>query len=195
MDCRRLSSRSSRFCTSLPPDTIILKQTLTIELTKVAGKPVLELVYTHTHFGNAVWIRPMPTADFWLAFLECWSAVYAKHPSKIWSDLESGVNSETFQDLEMASENSLQLSHVKAHKRIIFGEKYDGPLRKIYKMLQDAYLTLDKQRMSRLALESMNDYICLQPLLHSLLVLGAILFSFMTSMTLLKRKESMAALV
>lgn len=161
-----------QFC-RVAPDKIIFKKKVINDLLKIVGKLVLKLVCRHTHFGNAAWIRSMSATDLWLAFLECWSTVYAGHSSNIYSGRESGVNSRPFQDLEIPNKTELQLSHVEAPKEIGFDEKYNCPLRSIYKMLQDAYATLDKQLTPRLAVKSMNNCICLEPLGPPLLFLGS----------------------
>lgn len=95
-ECREFSARPYPFHFLVPPERIIFNHEVAIDLMWLENKPLLHVVWTHTHFGNETWVQSKSARDIWLAFLECWSTVYVGYPNKIRSDREAGVTSDLF---------------------------------------------------------------------------------------------------
>lgn len=122
------SSRHYRFRVSMPPKEIIFNHEVSIDLLWLDIQPVLRVVCTHTHPGNAVWIKSKTAERIWKTFVECWSTLYVGHPRKIEGDCESAVNSNRFYDITMINGIDLQLSPVESHNSIGIGERYHAPI-------------------------------------------------------------------
>lgn len=145
-----------------------------MDLFWLENAPVLHIVCTPTHFGNAMWIPSKSAKDIWLTFLHCWSTVYLGHPKKIQSDRKSSVNSKMFHNLALSNSIALQLSPVEAQKAIGAGEQYYAPLRRIYLVLQWSHSTLTPQLTLRLAVKGINDTMGPERLVPLLFVFGVI---------------------
>lgn len=70
---QKLMPQPYRFRVCILEDEIIFNHKVAIELPWLGSKPVLHVVFTRTHFSNAIWIKSKWASDIWLAFLDCGS--------------------------------------------------------------------------------------------------------------------------
>ena len=72
---QRFTPRPLSFKVSLP-DKIILNQELALDLMYIDKKPLLHIVDTQTHFGNAAFLPDPSSETVWKTFQQLWSTVY-----------------------------------------------------------------------------------------------------------------------
>lgn len=85
-------------------------------------------------------------------------------------------------------------SGIELHSSIGVGEKYHGPLRRVFLKVSDEHPTLDPATILRLALKGCYDTLGPNGLVQTLLVFGALPSLPTANPTLPKQRERMCAL-
>lgn len=172
--CRSYAKKPFRFRASLGPDRIVFNHELAMDLMWLEGNPVLHVIDTHTHFQNATVLRSKRSEDIWAAFVECWASLYVGYPRVIRLDQEASFRATVFDDLATANGIELRFSGTESHNSIGPGERYHGPLRRIFRILRNRYARIEPEVILRYAVKAMNDSMGPEGLVPSLLVFGTI---------------------
>jgi hypothetical protein len=93
----------------------------------------------------------------WYAFLECWETLCPGHPDKTRTDQGTQFKSPRWKELMDATGIELILLGVESHNSIGLGERYHGPLRRIYQKIRYDYPNLNPDISLRLAVKAMSD--------------------------------------
>lgn len=119
--------------------------------------PILHVVDTRTQYQNAIPLKGESASDVWDSFVETWASTYAGFPSKIRADQGSVYTSKYWQSCTDDVGIELQLSGVASHNSIGVGERYHGPLRRVFRKVRHAYPSLDPELALRYAVKGIND--------------------------------------
>lgn len=172
--CQSFRSAPLRFKASIPKNNLIFNHTISIDLVWLNDKPVIHVIDEQTKFRNAVFIKSKKAIDIWNAFVGCWVNTYIGFPSKIRSDQESAVTSDEFRQIASANGVILEFSGVNAHNAMGQIESAHGPLRRIFRLLNENHSSLSENLKLRLAVKALNDTAGPKGLVSSLLVFGTI---------------------
>lgn len=170
--CKLFTMKPYRFRVSIPDENIIFNQEVALDLMFIDRTPILHIVDTHTHYQNAIPLKGESAADVWEAFVEAWASMYAGFPSKIRADQGSIFTSNYWRKCTEDVGIELQLSGVASHNSIGVGERYHGPLRRVFRSIRDAHPSIDPELALRYAVKGINDTSGPEGLVPSLLVYG-----------------------
>jgi hypothetical protein len=169
--CQRFTPKPLSFQVSMPKD-IVFNSELALDLIYLEKQAALRVVDTQTHFSSALFLRGETVEMVWYAFLECWATLYLGYPDKIRTDQGTQFKSPRWKELTDATGIELILSGVESHNSIGPGERYHGPLRRIFQKVRYDYPNLNPDISLRLAVKAMNDTMNPEGLVPSYLVFG-----------------------
>ena len=155
--CRRYSSMPYIFRVAMPIGEIVFNQEVAMDLMWIDGKAILHVVDAQTNYQNAVLLKGQSTEQVWDAFVEAWSTVYVGYPNKIKVDQGSVFTSKKWEELSSSHGIEVQLSGIESHNSIGVGERYHGPLRKIFSILRHDNPREDPEIILRYAVKGIND--------------------------------------
>jgi hypothetical protein len=154
--CQRFTPKPLSFQASMPKG-IVFNRELAPDLMYLEKQLVIHVVDTQTHFSSALFLRRETVEMVWYAFLECWATLYPGYPDKIRTDQGTQFKSPRWKELTDATGIELILSGVESHNSIGPGERYHGPLRRIFQKVRYDYPNLTPDISLRLAVKAMND--------------------------------------
>lgn len=172
--CQVFSAQPQRFRVSLPPNKIVFNKTVAMDLMWLDKKAVLHVVDTHTHFNSAAFLRGHTVEDVWNAFLKCWATIYVGFPEKIKVDQGSCFTSLRWEKLSTDVGTIMEYSGVESHNSIGSGERYHGPLRRVFNKIKHENPKMPRELTLSLALKALNDTMGPEGLVPTLLVFGTL---------------------
>lgn len=141
--CMQYCERKYWFRVSLPPETIIFNQEITIGVLWLDNKRVLHVICTHTYFSNDIWVGSKSTRDMWFEFLECWCTIYVGHHIKIRRRPWGWVLIRSIQKLGCCKWDRIRTVSSWGTQRHRSGDRqYHTSMHWIYSALRFAHLTL-----------------------------------------------------
>ncbi|CDF36991.1 unnamed protein product [Chondrus crispus] len=155
--CKQHSSRPYRFRVSIPPNTIVFNEEVALDLFWIEGNPILHVVDTRTNFQNVALLKGQSACYVWYAFVKAWSSVYVGYPNRMGADQGSVFTSKLWEDVTLMHGIELQMSGVESHNSLGVGERYHGPIRRIFRVLRTQYPQLDSEVSLRLVVKGAND--------------------------------------
>jgi hypothetical protein len=135
-------------------------------------RPVLTIVDAGTTFTSATFLLAATAKAVWDAFLQCWTTVYTGFPESILTDQGSLFTSADWHAACNASRILLRHTGIESHNSLGTGERYHGPLRRIFKKVTASYPSVTAELRLALSTKAMNDCVGPEGLVPSLLVFG-----------------------
>jgi hypothetical protein len=154
------------------PSGFTFNEEVALDIMYLEQSSVLHVVDTQTHFNSAIFLRGESVEMVWIAFLECWATLYAGYLDKMRTDQGAQFTSPRWKELTDSIGIELVLSGVESHNSIGLGERYHGPLRRIYQKVRFDFQDLQTDVALRISVKAMNDTMNYDGLVPSLLVFG-----------------------
>jgi transposase InsO family protein len=171
-----------------------------MDLMLINGKVVLHVIDSATRFNAATFLDShlesfgQSSDGIWDAFIDIWCSIYTGYPDRLRIDSGSAFTSVKWKTLIESRGITLSISGVKAHNSLGIGERYHGPLRRVYQKIEDEFPHVGPALLTQIAVKSINDTIGTNGLVPSLLVLDVVPRFPPMSIDLPKQRDRMAAL-
>jgi hypothetical protein len=147
-----------------------------VDIFFINGQPVLHVVDSATAFQAAKFLnnKEQKAKDLWDAIMTCWINTYLGPPEWIVHDAGRNFGSAEFKQYAKGLCIRVQEMPVEAHNSIGKAERYHGPLRRAYQII-DAELgnALTNDQKLQMAVKAINDTAGPDGLVPTLLVFGA----------------------
>ncbi|KID81354.1 Ribonuclease H-like protein [Metarhizium guizhouense ARSEF 977] len=147
-----------------------------VDIFFINGQPVLHVVDSATAFQAAKFLnnKEQKAKDLWDAIMTCWINTYLGPPEWIVHDAGKNFGSAEFKQYAKGLYIRVQEMPVEAHNSIGKAERYHGPLRRAYQII-DAELgnALTNDQKLQMAVKTINDTAGPDGLVPTLLVFGA----------------------
>lgn len=88
-NCRHHRDRPYRFRVPIPSENVKFNHEVAVDPMWLKGNPLLHIVYTQTHYQNAVLLKGESSQDVLNAFVEGWASVYLGYTNLIGADTGS----------------------------------------------------------------------------------------------------------
>jgi transposase InsO family protein len=173
--CIRYSTAPISFQVRMP-DEIVFNKELKLDLMYLAleGKqiPTLTIIDAGTTFSAASFLTEATSKAVWDAVLKCWTTMYTGFPTSMLTDQGSLFTSSDWHAACDTAKIQLRHTGTESHNSLGTGERYHGPLRRIFKKVSDEYPSVSADLQLALSVKAMNDSIGPEGLVPSLLVFG-----------------------
>ena len=147
-----------------------------VDIFFINGQPVLHVVDSATAFQAAKFLnnKEQKAKDLWDAIMTCWINTYLGPPEWIVHDAGKNFGSAEFKQYAKGLYIRVQEMPVEAHNSIGKAERYHGPLRRAFQII-DAELgnALTNDQKLQMAVKAINDTAGPDGLVPTLLVFGA----------------------
>ena len=171
--CQRLSPKPYVFQVSMP-DAIQFNHEVIVDLMWIDKEPVLHVVDRGTHFSSATFLPNESATTVWNSLIKCWISVYVGFPNVISHDQGTVFTSKLFKNALEHFGVVAKPVPIEAHNALSVGERYHGPLRRIYTKIRIEYPSLDKHVALSVAIMALNNTAGPEGLTPTLLVFGTI---------------------
>lgn len=151
-----------------------MNQELAFDFVVISSDPVLQIVDTHTHFSAGQCLTGADTGTICLKILTCWSRIYVGFPDSSLSDRGSVFPSSRWKSIGRAGGSELRYTLIESRSSLGVGERYHGPLRKIFCKIKIDYDQVDKKVLLALANQPMNYTFGPEGMVASLLIIGVV---------------------
>ena len=145
-----------------------------VDMMWIDEKIVLHVVDEATSFQAARFLKSRSAKDAWEALQECWIDTYQGPPDYIVTDAGTNFASEEFRNRAKVMTVQVEEVPVEAHNSIGKIERYHGPLRRAFRVIQDELgESTSKENILQMAVKAINDTAGPDGLVPTLLVFGA----------------------
>ncbi|OWT43021.1 polyprotein [Pochonia chlamydosporia 170] len=173
--CQMNGRAPSRFKFTLRDDHEFNHEII-VDIFFINGQPVLHVIDSATAFQAAKFLnnKEQKARDLWDAIMACWINTYLGPPEWIVHDAGKNFSSAEFKQYAKGLYIRVQEMPVEAHNSIGKAERYHGPLRRAYQII-DAELgdALTDDQKLQMAVKAINDTAGPDGLVPTLLVFGA----------------------
>jgi hypothetical protein len=153
--------------------TVFFNDEVIVDIFVISGQPVLSVVDRDTHFQSATFLtRGTKAVQVWQALLQCWVCRYVGAPDSIRTDYGSQFVGAEFQTLAAEMNISCSPVPVESAYSMGIGERYHGPVRRIFDRLQIAHPNEDQDLVLNIAVKACNDTMGIDGLVPTLLLDG-----------------------
>lgn len=101
----------------------------------IGGKPVLHLVEETTRFQAEAWAKNISARHVWDQLRLCWIDTYRGPPDLITADAGKQFMARKFKQYTTNMVIIVKNAPVEAHYSICMVERYHGPLRRVYSII------------------------------------------------------------
>jgi hypothetical protein len=174
------TARSLRLETTLlSGEELSFGSELSMDLMFINGKAVLHVIDSATiQCSNisrfAFRIVRQGSDGIWDAFIDIWCSIYTGYPDRLRIDSGSAFTSLKWKTLTESRGITLSISEVEAHNSLGIGERYHGPLRRVYQKIEHESPHVGPALLLRIAVKAINDAMGTNGLVPSLLVFGVV---------------------
>jgi hypothetical protein len=137
--CQRYSSKPLRPKTTLPSgEELHFGSELLMDPMFINGKAVLHFIDSATRLNAATFLDShsesygQSSDGIRDSFIDIWCSIYTGYPERLRIDSESTFTSVKWKTLTEPRGITLRISGVEAHNSLGIGERYHGPLRRLY---------------------------------------------------------------
>jgi transposase InsO family protein len=141
--CKRYSSKPLRLKTTLPSgEELSFGSELSMDLMFINGKSVIHVIDSATRFNAATFLDShsesygQSSDGIWDAFIGIWCSIFTGYPDRLRIDSGSAFTSVKWITLTASRRITLRISGVEAHNTLGIGERFHGPLRRIYQKIE-----------------------------------------------------------
>jgi hypothetical protein len=165
----------------------------------INGKAVLHVIDSATRFNAATFLDShsesygQSSDGIWDAFIDIWCSIYTGYPDRLRIDSGSAFTSVKWKTLTEFRGITLRISGVEAHNSLGIGERYHGPLRRVYQKIEHEFSHVGPALRLRIAVKAINDTMGTNGLVPSLLVFGVVPRFPPMIIDLPKQRDRMAA--
>jgi hypothetical protein len=146
----------------------------------INGKAVLHVIDSATRFKAATFLDSHSESygqrldGIWDAFIDIWCSIYTGYPDRLRIDSESAFTSVKWKTLTGSRGITLLISGVEAHNSLGIGERYHGPLRRVYQKIEHEFPHVGPALLLQIAVKAITDTTGTNGLAPSLLVFGVV---------------------
>jgi hypothetical protein len=159
------------FRTRTPHDGVYFNAEIIVDIFFLAGKPVLSVVDLDTRYQSAIFLPTgTKSLDVWQALLRCWICRYAGAPDSIRTEYGSQFVAAEFKVLSAAMNISCSAVPVESAHSMGIGERYYGPIGRIFERLRLAHPRAPKNLLLDISVKTCNDLTGVDALVPTLLV-------------------------
>lgn len=162
--CQWFSREPVWFRVLLPSeDKIGFGNELSIKIMYLDGNAVLQIEDTATGFSAAPFLDKQNTKfgqmmeGKWLAFVMTWFLVYSDYPNRLRTDEDSVFTSNSRKQQTDLDKIQVCISGVETHSSFGVDERYQNPSGRFYRKMQNAYSSVPREYLLKLAVKEIND--------------------------------------
>jgi transposase InsO family protein len=171
-----------------------------MDLMFISGNAVLHVIDSATRFNAATFLDShtesygQSSDGIWDASIDIWSSIYIGYPDRLRIDSGSAFTSVKWKTITESRGITLSISGVEAHNSLGIGERYHGPLRRVYQKIEHEFPHVGPALLLRLSVKAINDTMGTNGLVPSLLVFCVVPRFPPMSIDLPKQRDRMADL-
>lgn len=170
--CQKHGRSPGRFRFTLRED-VNFNYCIVVDVMYIHGSPVLHIVDEGTRFQAGRFLQNTTAKHTWDVLRMCWIDTYLGPPDLITHDAGKNFISKEFKEYTTTMGISTKAVPVEAHNSIGMGERYHGPLRRIYQIITVELPGIDKEMALQMSFKAINDTAGPDGLVPTLLVFGA----------------------
>ena len=137
-------------------------------------KPVLRVVDRGKHFSAAMFLPDESEETVWNTLIQCWISLYIGFPNVLPHDQGSVFTSKFFKKALMHFGIVAKPVPTEAQNAFSVGERYQGPLRRIFTKVKIEFPSLDNDTALSVAVMALNNTARPEGLTPTLLVFGTV---------------------
>lgn len=125
-----------------------------------------------TLFSSAEFLEGQTIEQVWSSLVSCWASFYIGFPNKLHVDQGNAFTSPRWKKLARSVGITMKYSGVESRNSLGAGERYHGPLRRIFQKIKKDTPKVSDSYALRLAVHAMNSTMGPEGLTPTLLVFG-----------------------
>ncbi len=141
-----------------------------MDLVWIDKKALIHVVDLETNFSSATFLQNQTLEGVWDAFISCWASLYCGFLFKMRVDQESAFKTVRWTRMADAVGTIVQTSGVESRNSIGSGERYHGPLQRIFNKIKLENRKMGRKIVLHIAVKAMNDTMGSNGLVPSYLV-------------------------